>query len=50
MVLLRLHKFNAAVAVSVVIPIHKRRNPLAGFFFAAERPVGVIRPVFNGAK
>jgi len=50
MPLLRRNEFDAAMAVLVVIPIHKRRNPLAGFFFAAERPVGVIRPVFNSAK
>ena len=34
--LLRRNEFDAAMAVLVVIPIHKRRNPLAGFFFAAE--------------
>jgi len=50
MPLLRRHKFDSAVAVLVVIPIHKRRNPLPGFFFAAEWPVGVVRPVFNGAE
>jgi len=50
MPLLRRNEFDAAMAVLVVIPIHKRRNPEAGFFFAAERPVGVIRPVFNGAE
>ena len=48
--LLGRHEFNAAMAVLVVVPIHKRRNPLAGFFFAAEWPVGVIRPVFNSAE
>jgi len=50
MPLLRCNEFDAAMAVLVVIPIHKRRNPLAGFFFAAEWPVGVIRPVFNSAE
>jgi len=50
MPLLRRNKFDAAMAVLVVVPIHKRRNPLAGFFFAAERPVGIVRPVFNGAE
>ena len=34
----------------MVIPIHKRRNPLAGFFFAAEWPVWIVRPVFNSAE
>ena len=31
-------------------PIHKNGNPLAGFFFAAEWLVGVVRPVFNSAE
>jgi hypothetical protein len=38
------------MAVLVVLPINKRRNPLAGFFFATEWPVGIVRPVFNGAE
>ena len=50
MALVRRNEFDAAMAVLVVIPIHKRRNPLAGFFFAAERPVWIVRPVFNGAE
>ena len=50
MPLLRRNEFDAAMAVLVVIPIHKRSNPLAGFFFAAEWPVGIVRPVFNGAE
>jgi len=50
MPLLRRNKFDAAMAVLVVIPINKRGNPLAGFFFAAERPVGIVRPVFNSAE
>ena len=50
MALLGRHKFDAVVAVLVVIPIHKRGNPLAGFFFAAERPVWIVRPVFNSAE
>ena len=37
-------------AVLRVVPIHKRGNPEAGFLHAAEWPVGVVRPVFNGAK
>ncbi len=50
MPLLRRNEFDAAMEVLVVIPINKRRNPLAGFFFAAEWPVGIVRPVFNGAE
>ncbi len=50
MPLLKRNKFDAAMAVLVVIPINKRGNPLAGFFFATEWPVGIVRPVFNGAE
>jgi hypothetical protein len=50
MPLLRRNEFDAAMAVLVVIPINKRGNPLAGFFFAAEWPVGIVRPVFNGPE
>jgi hypothetical protein len=38
------------MALLMVVPIHKSRNPLAGFFFAAEWLVGIVRPVFNGAE
>jgi len=34
----------------ISVAINKRGNPLAGFFFAAEWPVGIVRPVFNGAE
>lgn len=44
MPLLCLNKFDFAMAVLVVIPIYKRSNPLAGFFFAIEWPV------FNSAQ
>ena len=50
MPLLGRNEFDAAMAVFVVIPINKRRNPLAGFFFATEWLVGIVRPVFNGAE
>ena len=50
MLLLRRNEFDAAMAVLVTIPIHKRGNPLAGFFFAAEWPVWLVRPVFNSAE
>jgi hypothetical protein len=36
------------MAVLMVMPNHKRRNPLAGFFFAAERRVWIVRPIFTG--
>ena len=50
MPLLRRNEFNAAMALLMVILIHKRGNPLTGFFFAAEWPVGIARPVFNSAE
>ena len=31
-------EFDAAVAVPVVVPIHKSRHPLAGFVFSGEYP------------
>jgi len=48
--LLMHNEFDAAMTVLVVIPINKRGNPVAGFFFSAERPVGIVRSVFNGAE
>ena len=50
MTLMRLNEFQAAMAVLLFIPIHKRGNPLAGFFFAFEWPVEVVRPVFNDSE
>ena len=50
MPLLRRNELDAAMAVLVVVPIHKCGNPLAGLLFVAEWPAGVIRPVFNGAE
>jgi len=45
MALLRRHKLDAAVAVLVVIPVHKLGNPLAGLLFIAEWPAGGVGPV-----
>ena len=50
MPLLRLHKFNAAKAAAVVKATHKKGNPEAVPLLAAERPVEIIRPVFNDSK
>ena len=50
MALVRRNEFVAAMAVLVVVPIHKCGNPLAGLLFVAEWPAGVIRPVFNVAE
>ena len=47
MALVGRHELDAAVAVSVVVPIHKRSHPLAGLAFAGEWPVGGIGPVFG---
>jgi len=44
MPLLRRNELDAAMAVLVVVPIHKCGNPLAGLLFVAEWPAGVIRP------
>jgi len=40
------------VRTATVIPDNERwlHEGAAGFFFAAERPVGIVRPVFNGAE
>jgi len=43
-------EFDAAVAVPVVVPIHKCRHPLAGLFFAREWPVLIVGPVFDRAE
>lgn len=43
-------EFDAAVAVPVVVPIHKCRHPLAGLFFAREWPVRIVWPVFDRAE
>ena len=45
--LLGCHKFDAAVAVLVVVPINKRHHPFAGLLLAGKGPAGVIRMVFD---
>jgi hypothetical protein len=47
MALVRRHEFDAAVAVSVVVPVDKRHHPSAGLAFAAKRPAGVIGSVLE---
>ena len=44
------HKFDAAVAMSVVVPVHKIYNPRAGLLLASEWLARVIRPIFNGTN
>ena len=48
--LLRRYELDAAVAVPVVVPVHKRGHPLAGLFHAGEWPPWVIGPVFCCAE
>ena len=43
-------EFDAAVAVPVVVPIHKSRHPLAYLVFAGERPAGVVGTVLDRAE
>ena len=41
------HKFDAAVVVTVVVPINEQHHPLARLLFASKGPVGVIGLVFD---
>ena len=41
---------NSPIEVLVLVPIHKKGNPSAGLFFAAEWPVGIVKPVLNGVR
>jgi len=43
-------ELDAAVAVSVVVPVHKRRHPLAGLVFAREWPALVVGPVLERSE
>ena len=45
--LVRRDELDPAVAVPVVVPVRKRRHPLAGFFHAGEWAAWVIRTVFG---
>jgi hypothetical protein len=42
------HKFDAAVAVTLVVPVDERGHPQAGFLSAGKWPSWVIRPVLFG--
>ena len=48
--LVRSYKLDSAVAVLVVVPVHKRRHPITCALLAAERPAGVIGPIFRRAE
>jgi hypothetical protein len=43
-------ELDAAVPVSVVVPVHERRHPLACLLHAGEWPPRVIRPVLGGSE
>jgi len=47
---MRRDEFDAAVAVPVVVPIHKCRHPLAGLAFAGEWTAWVVGPVLDRAE
>ena len=48
--LLGSYELDAAVAVPMVVPVDKRRHPLAGLVLAGERLTWVIRPVLRCAE
>ena len=50
MALIGCHEPDAAVAVLVVVPIHKCRHPSAGQLDALEWPPGVVRPVLTAPR
>ncbi len=43
----RSYEFDPAVAVPVVVPVHKRCHPLAGLLLACEWPTRVDGPVLR---
>ena len=48
--LLRRRELDPAVAVPMVVPVDKRRHPLAGLVLAGKWPSRVIRPVLRCAE
>ena len=44
------HKFDTAVAMPVVVLVHKIYNPQAALLLAGEWLARIIRPVFNGEE
>ena len=50
MALLGCHELDPAMAVPVVVPVHKRRHPQACLLHAGEWPPWVIGPVFCCAE
>jgi len=47
MTLMGRHEFDGAVPVSVVVPVHKGRQPLTGLVLAGKGPAGGVGPVFD---
>ena len=43
-------EFDAAVPVSVVVPVHKRCHPHAGLVFAGEWPAVVVGPILDRSE
>lgn len=41
------HELDLAVAVPVVVPVHKRTNPLARGLLTGESSAGIISPIFG---
>jgi hypothetical protein len=50
MALVGRHKFDTAVPVAVVVPVHKICYPLTGQLLAGEWLARVIGPVFDGPE
>ena len=50
MTLMGRHEFDGAVAVPVVVPVHKGRHPIAGLVLAGKGPAGVVGPVFDRSE
>ena len=48
--LIRRHEPDGAVAVPMVVPVHKCAGPTEGLLQAAEGPPGVVRPVLDRAE
>jgi hypothetical protein len=48
--LLRRHELDNAMAVPLVLPVHKRRHPESGIDLAGKWPDWVIRSVFDGSE
>ena len=44
------HELDAAVAVPVVVPIHKCSYPFAGLVLAGKGPAGVVRPILERSE